>query len=155
MSEQTKRMQILQKVAFEADNFYDEVKTLGEKASVALSSRKRSQITNLQGITNSTLKVSDVLDYIKTQTARDARQKDAHKKLGWHRENFGIILLQFVEEGTLFQKKKYIYSDLEMNSDLKLDKSIDGQEIYLLLIRAAMRQLAAQYEFTNFRNEEK
>jgi len=137
MNEQTKRMQILLEVAFEADRFYGQIQTLGNKAAEALTGRKRSQLTNLQGIANSALKVSEVLDYIKTQTARD---KKANRDHGWHRDDFGRTLLQFIEV-TLAQTKTSIYQRINNLTDY------DQQEIHLLLIREAVRQLTAQYEF--------
>jgi len=124
------QIKIAREVAVRADGFYENAKTLGEKATTV----KRAQITGLESQANSALKVSDVLDFIKVRTAR-------HEE--WRKQQFGPELLQFIEQN-LRQQRQDICAILSIADD-----TITAQDVYLLLIRALIRQIAAQYEFTS------
>ena len=126
------QLKIAREVAVRADSFYENAKTLGEKAAAVLTEKKRSQITGLESQANSALKVSDVLDYIKVRTAR-------HEE--WRKQQFGPELLQFIEQN-LRQQRQTICATLSI-----ADNTATAQDVYLLLIRALIRQIAAQYEF--------
>jgi len=126
------QFKIAREVAISADNFYENAKALGEKAAIALSEKKRSQITGLESQANSALKVSDVLDFIKVRTARHPE---------WRNQQFGAELLQFIEQN-LRQQRQAICATLSV-----ADNTATAQDVYLLLIRALIRQIAAQYEF--------
>ena len=129
------RMKMLQAVALESDAepFYDQAKAFGERAAQALGHTKRSQITGLESQANSTQKVTDIFDYLKLRTAR---QKE------WQRENLGRDLLAHLETG-LRQARDRIVSLPDMSSL----NAWQRQEVYLLLIRAFVAHLAAQYEY--------
>ena len=141
MTDQRLRMRMLRRVALQADNFYDQVEELGWEAALALTRSKRSQITNLESIANSSLKVTDVYNYIKTRTARDARQSNAEQKRGWHQEELGVKILNFVEV-KLQERKENICKRLDIRPN-----TVEGQQVHLLLIREFVRQLAAHYEY--------
>src|SRR5260370_28587055 len=82
-------MKIIREVNIQAENFYSEAVKLGDHAAYALKAQHRSQMTNLENIAESSFKATDILDYIKRQTARFSywRQpfpgdKDANTGLG-------------------------------------------------------------------------
>ncbi len=126
------QIKIAREVALRADGFYENAKELGEKAATVLGEKKRAQITGLESQANSSLKVSDVLDFIKVRTAR-------HEE--WRKQEFGAELLQFIEKN-LRQQRQSVCATLVIAED-----TIMAQEVYLLLIRALVRQIAAHYEF--------
>lgn len=141
MTEQTSRMKMLRAVALRADKFYPDAEKLGRSAAVALTADKRSQITNLESIANVALKVTDIYDFIKVRTARDAQQSDAKKKRGWHQEDLGPKLLAYLSRN-LRDERNEICQKLQIDPN-----SAEGIHVHLLLIREFVRQLAAQYEY--------
>lgn len=131
MSQQL-RMQILREVALRADGFSEQAEDLGKRAAQALTDSKRAQITGLEGVANSALKVTDVLDFVKIRTAR-------HKE--WRENSWGPDLLRFLHHDLREQRKQICVA-------LHIDhQSADGLEVHLLLIRELVRQLAAHYEY--------
>jgi hypothetical protein len=122
-------------IALQADSedFYTKAKAFGEQAAQALGPAKRAQITGLESVANSSQKVSDVFDYLKLRTAR---QKE------WQHLDLGKNLLQYLETD-LRKKRQDLCSDLELASL----NAFQQQEAYMLLIRAFVAHLAAQYEF--------
>lgn len=132
------QMKILKEIAQTADrdDFYNRAKEFGEIASGAFDSNHRSQMTNLENIVNSTLKVTDVLDYIKKQVARSERNKR------WRKDNFGSRLKDYIEEN-LRARRQEICAILEGIDE----NSVEGQRIYLNLIREFVSQLIVHYEY--------
>ena len=132
------QMKILKEIAqvTNRDDFYNRAKELGEVASQAFGQRHRSQMTNLENIANSTLKVTDVLDYIKKQVARADQGKM------WRKDNFGIELKNCIEQ-SLRARRREICGKLESVEE----NSSEGQRIYLNLIRAFVSQLVVHYEY--------
>ena len=132
------QMKILKEIAqvTDRDDFYNRTKELGEVASQAFGSRHRSQMTNLENIANSTLKVTDVLDYIKKQVARDDRHQT------WRKNKFGERLKDYIEQSLRSQRREICgkLGSVEENSS-------EGQRIYLSLIRAFVSQLVVHYEY--------
>lgn len=126
------QMKIAREVSLSADRFYSEAEALGQTASQALGTRRRAQITQLESVANSALKVSDVLDYIKRQTAKED---------DWRKKRFGPRLLSFVGDD-LRQHRDGICNRLDLAGD-----SFEAQEVYLHLIREFVRQLAAHFEY--------
>lgn len=127
---------IMREVDWEADNddFRAKAKELGTQAFGALTDKKRSQITGLESIANGTQKVSDVFNYIKLRTARQSE---------WRSHNLGRDLLEYLET-TLPQKRDNVVNAVAKHNPL--DK-YQQQEVYILLIRAFVAQMAAQYEY--------
>lgn len=138
------RMKIVKEVAQVADrdDFYARAKKLGEIASRAFGERHRSQMTSLENIANSTLKVTDVLDFIKKQFAK------AKPNEGWRKEDFGNELKRYIEQ-SLRKRREEICHVLEGIEE----ESIEGQRIYLSLIREFVRQLVIHYEYRTSRGE--
>ncbi|NJN68121.1 MAG: hypothetical protein HC884_16120 [Chloroflexaceae bacterium] len=133
---------MLREVALAADAFYKKAEELGQQAFASLGREKRSQITGLESLANSTQKTSDVFNYIKTRTAR---QKE------WRKKDFGKDLLLYLET-TLATERNNIVANLKAQK-IELDAH-QQKEVYLLLIRAFVAQLAAQYEFAAIANGE-
>ncbi len=131
-------MKIVKEIAQVADrdDFYTRAKTLGEIASKAFGKRHRSQMTSLENIANSTLKVTDVLDFIKKQFAKSKPNEN------WRKEDFGIELQKYIEQ-SLRKRREEICHVLEGVEE----KSADGQRVYLSLIREFVRQLVIHYEY--------
>lgn len=139
------QMKILKEIAQTAgrDDFYNLAKELGEIASGAFGPSHRSQMTNLENIANSTLKVTDVLDYIKKRVARSERNKR------WQKDNFGPRLKDYIEEN-LCDRRQEICTILEGVDE----NSVEGQRIYLNLIREFVSQLVVHYEYRTASGDE-
>ena len=132
------QMKILKEIAQVANNddFYNWAKKFGEIASGVFGSRHRNQMTNLENIANSTLKVTDVLDYIKKQVARSEKGKR------WQKDDFGVHLKEYIEQ-SLCKYREVICEGLEGVEE----NSVEGQHIYLNLIREFVCQLVVHYEY--------
>jgi hypothetical protein len=128
-----REMEIIRAVALKADSFYEQAREMAEGALRAVrGSRGKSQMKNLENIANSTMKVSDVFDYIKKQVARYDE---------WQSNNFGVGLLRFLQEN-LRRDTDNLIAGLEWTPD-----EIEKQKIYLLLIREFVRQMVIHYEY--------
>jgi hypothetical protein len=130
-------MKIVKEIALKADNddFYNKAKKFGETAARAFGNRHKSQMKNLENIANSTLKVSDVLDYIKKQVSKP---KDS-----WKQNDFGEQLKVHIEGDIRTKNRKVICRTLDIQED-----SPEAQRIYLNLTREFVRQLVVHYEYT-------
>lgn len=126
------RMKMLRAVALAADEFYDDAKRLGTLAEPALKG-KRAQVTGLESVANGSIKVSDVLDYLKLRTARQEQ---------WQRGDLGRQLIAYIESN--LRKRR---DDLLKASEFASLDGIQRQEMYMMLIRAFIAQFAAQYEY--------
>jgi len=134
---------LLHHVAIQADAFYDDGERFGHWAATALGGRRRAQVTGLEGVANSTLKVSDVLDYLKKQTARS----DVGE--AWRHNNpegkaFGPELIGFIR-GQLRTRSESICQSVAGDTKQTIEPT-EKQQVYLALIREFLRQVAAQYE---------
>src|SRR5436305_12751739 len=146
-----KRIELIIRVNKEAgsEEFYQKSQDLGILAAQSFreeqgrerQQRHRAQMTGLENIAETTLKVTDVLEDSKKQTAR---QKGWQKEVGANGERFGESL------------KKCIESDLKTFVDNVCNGFIDSttdqgkqdrQEAYLLLVRQFIRQLVVRYEY--------
>lgn len=97
-------------------------------------------MTGLENIAETTMKVSDVLDYIKKQTARqDGWKKEYAGKL------FGEILKNYIEHD-LDDIRKNVCSKIGIGNTTDEDKR-DRQQVHLHLIRQLIRQMVVQYEY--------
>lgn len=132
----------VRELALQADGFYDEAERFGLWAAHALSG-KRAQITGLESIANSTLKVSDVLDYLKKQTAKAKTGKEWRQQDAEHKE-LGRQLIAFIHND--LRGKRDAVCDSVANSTGQEPSELKKQQIFLALIREFVRQVAAQYE---------
>lgn len=128
------RLQAMREVAEQADKFYKEAENLGTAAAKSFTSRHRKQITDLEEVANSAMKVTDVINHIKNQTAR----RDTWRELGPQ-------LLDAIQ-GSLDKRRQTICKRLQLSKEDPA-RAKKEQQIHLYLIREFVRQLAAQYEY--------
>ena len=132
------QMKILKEIAQVADrdSFYNQAKKFGKTASEAFDSTQRRQMRNLENIVNASLKMTDVINYIKKQTAK------AEKPKTWWTDNFGIELKNFIEKDIRTLREQVCKNLKGVKED-----SMEGQRIYLSLIREFVCQLVVHYEY--------
>jgi hypothetical protein len=127
-------LQIIRAVAIQADALRGESEKMGHAAAEAIRDSVGSrQIKGLENVADAALKVSDVLDYLKRQTAKCEPNKS------WRKNNLGADLIQFVSSD-LRQRATTVARTLNATE-------VERQRIHLLLIRSFIHQLAAHYEF--------
>ena len=135
------QMKIHKEVELQIDAMYSKTEQLGELAvKVFGRGRGKTQLRNLENIANSTLKVSDVLDYIKRQTARLNE---------WKKQGFGVKMLEYIQKDILNMRKTvftHLSSELEHLNDR--DREFKKQEITVQLIRGFVKQLVIHFEWT-------
>lgn len=134
------QMKIHKEVELQIDAMYSKTEQLGELAvKVFGRGRGKTQLRNLENIANSTLKVSDVLDYIKRQTARLNE---------WKKQGFGVKMLEYIQKDILNMRKTvftHLSSELEHLNDR--DRELKKQEIAVQLIRGFVKQLVIHFEW--------
>jgi hypothetical protein len=110
------------------DEMYRKAEEFGELAIKALGrERGKTQLRNLENIANSTLKVSDVLDYIKRQTAR-LRE--------WKAGNFGAKMLTYFQNDIARKRDDIMAYLSEEFKDLNEHTvRVKKQDIHLRMIR--------------------
>jgi hypothetical protein len=141
------QMKIHREVELHIDKMYGKTEQLGKLAvQVFGRDRGKAQLRNLENIANSTLKVSDVLDYIKRQTARMNE---------WKKQNFGLQMLSYVQKEIEAQKEN-IFENLKTETQFTQQevKELQGhegefkkQEIAMQLIRGFVKQLVIHFEW--------
>ena len=153
----TKRMELIIRVNREAgsEEFYKKSQDLGLLAVQCFreeQERHRSQMTGLENIAETTLKVTDVLDYIKKQTAHQRDPQGWKKKVGANGELFGQVLKEDIETGLGPFIDKVCEDFINSTTD---EGKQERQEVHLLLIRQLVRQLVVRYEYEMSLIEEK
>ena len=154
-----KRIELIIRVNKQAgsEDFYKKSQELGMLAAQSFrgeresdkQERHRSQMTGLENIAETTLKVTDVLDYIKKQTAR---QKGWQKEVGANGERFGESLKNYIESGL----ETFVNNVCNGFIDSAIDEGKQQrQEAYLQLIRQLIRQIVVQYEYQVSQVEER
>ena len=154
-----KRIELIIRVNKEAgsEEFYQKSQNLGILAAQSFreeqgrerQQRHRAQMTGLENIAETTLKVTDILDYIKKQTAR---QKGWQKEVGANKERFGESLKKCIES----ELETFVNNVCTGFIDSTTDQGKqDRQEAYLLLVRQFIRQLVVRYEYEVSRVEER
>lgn len=146
-SKLNKRMMIILRVNEQAECFYGKAQELGNIAALSFNnlraaeqSRHRSQMTGLENIADTTLKVSDVLDYIKKQIAR--RQAWTTVIDG---QRFGESLKTYIENDLKNTVNK-VCESVRIGDTTEEDKR-DRQRIHLDLTRQLIRQIVVHYEY--------
>jgi ATP-dependent Clp protease ATP-binding subunit ClpA len=137
-------MAIIREVNIQAENFYDKAVDLGDHAAYVLLNKHRSQMTSLEAIAESTLKVTDIFDFIKKQTARLPQWR---LSLGQESTNpgFGESLRDQLEN-KLKGNLNAVCNHLEIKDNTDDEKQL-RRRIYLLLIRQFIRQMVVEYEY--------
>ena len=154
-----KRIELIIRVNKEAgsEEFYQKSQDLGILAAQSFreeqgrerQQRHRAQMTGLENIAETTLKVTDVLDYVKKQTAR---QKGWQKEVGANKERFGEVLKKEIESGLKTFVDNVCNGFIESVTD---EGKRDRQEAYLQLVRQFIRQLVVRYEYQVSQVEER
>jgi hypothetical protein len=148
-----RELKIIIEVNKQAEDFYPESTKLGKYAAEVFKDGKqghRSQLTNLETIANSAFKVSDVLDYVKRQTARQEKTW-SKPNAGFGQGSFGTQLQKALEN--LDARRNTICNHLGIGESTDEDCHL-RRHIHLLLIRHFIQQLVVQYEYTTSQNEQ-
>jgi hypothetical protein len=139
-------MKIIREVNIQAEDFYDDAVALGDLAAVMLKEKHRSQMTSLENIAESTLKTSDVFDYIKKQTARFPYWRQSAPGQN-NSGGFGERLRTYLEND-LKKRLENICGPQRLNIGNAAGEDMqERRRIYLLLIRQFIRQLVVEYEY--------
>jgi hypothetical protein len=137
-------MKIIREVSNQAEYFYADAVKLGDHAAHTLKGAHRSQMTSLETIAESTLKTSDVFDYVKKQTARFPYWRQPTEDSN---EGFGERLKKYLEE-KLGERRDIICGSQRLNiGNQTEDEQQERRRIHLLLMRQFIRQMVAQYEY--------
>lgn len=149
---------MMKETARMADEFEPETHELGVWAAECFEGRHKAQIRGLENIAYSTNKVTDVKDYIKTQTGRhkEWQKKYVGSKPEWKNKSFGTVILS--EIGDLSKKAESIQENIKKqlsgkSPDDEHEQIPSVREIHLLLIRDFVKQLSAQFLHEQFKKE--
>jgi|SRR5579884_435335 len=139
-----REMQIILEIDNQAEIFYPDAEKLGDHAATAIKKDHRAQLTSLETIAESTNKISDVFDYIKKQTARNASWREPHRDSP--NEGFGIRLKKYLETDLKERSNRICQEPLRIG-DTSDEGKRERRRIHLLLIRQFIRQMVVQYEY--------
>ena len=160
-------MKIIREINLEAERFYDKAQALGNHAYQAFKDKRRAQLTGLESIAESSLKTSDILDYIKKQIARSEPGKDWRAEgkedpvTNESQQGFGERLKTYLEQN-LSDRLNIVCSNVGIVTKVEKGKSKQDseieraklktdrwkrQEIHVRLIREFIRQMVVQYEY--------
>jgi hypothetical protein len=139
------KMKIIREVNTQAELFYNDAVGLGDHAASALKKEHRSQMTSLENIAESTLKTTDVFDYIKKQIARYEYWRKSLREQKDSNEGFGERLKSYLE--TKLPERIVTISKAVGIGDVTDEDKQERREIYLLLMRQFIRQVVVQYEY--------
>ncbi|MBA2287407.1 MAG: hypothetical protein H0W02_18195 [Ktedonobacteraceae bacterium] len=140
-------MKIIREVHIQAENFYDDAVKLGDHAAYVVKGQHRSQMTNLENIAESAFKATDVLDYIKKQTARFPYWRQTFPEGKDKNVGFGESLKQYLESDLKKTMENMCGSKrLDIGDATDEDKQ-ERRRIYLLLMRQFIRQMVVEYEY--------
>ena len=140
-------MKIIREVNIQAENFYNEAVKLCDHAAFVLKAQHRSQMTNLENIAESAFKATDILDYIKKQTARFSYWRQPFPEGKDANVGFGESLKHYLEHNLQTTLKNICGPNrLDIGEMTDEDKQ-ERRRIYLLLIRQFIRQMVVEYEY--------
>lgn len=147
-ADRNRKLLYVREVARVADSFYDDGARFGDWAAEA--GLNRSQITGLESVANSTLKVADVLDYLKKQTARSKPDRDWRHRLQPEAGLLGPALITYLS-ATLRDQRDAVCAAVAARAPQAAPANpspdpYERQEVHLALIREFVRQVAAHYE---------
>ncbi len=143
----SRRTMIILRVNEQAEDLYDKSKELGTLAAQSFfdiqgrdREKHRSQMTGLENIAETTLKATDVLDYIKKQMARD--------RSGWTSSHqFGENLKHYIEDKEGLKLAIDVVCDRVGIGDTTEEDRRERKHVRLLLIRQLIRQVVVQFEY--------
>jgi hypothetical protein len=159
-------MKIIREINLEAERFYDEAQSLGNHAYQAFKDKSRTQLTGLENVAESSLKTSDIIDYIKKKIARsdpgnewrakgkeDPPTEESQKGFGERLKSELEALSDQVERVcrnveivTKVEKGRPGQDEKLQRARMKADRW-KRQDIHLRLMREFIRQMVVQYEY--------
>lgn len=131
------RMKIHKAIASQTskEEFYHKAEVLGAKAAnIFIEDKGKTQLNNLLNVANSSMKVTDIIDYIKRQIG--------HGNRGFEKDSFGDELIHYLYND-LKNVRNSISSEL---SELDIDE-YQLQQIHLLLCRQFINSLVIHYNY--------
>ncbi len=161
------KLKILTLVSNRIEDIYEKhIQQMGVRASE--TGIKRNQMTGLENVADSSLKVSDLFDYVKRQTARAKNYREwqtainnssAFKQGSSQSITFGELMLFYLQgsnDANRFNLKvglpalrDNIYTALALQGQDQEEADLLKREIHLQLCRQFVRKLVIQYEFTD------
>lgn len=132
---------IRRRISAFSDAYYHDSKKLGEIAWQAFQGNSNSQLRGLENIANSTIRSSDILDYIKIQTGR------SRPTTKWRHKAFGETLIEKMEN--------QLPSDAQVVLDFVKGEVKDHQlveddlrRIHIILCRELIKHTIANYLYS-------
>ncbi len=143
-----KDMQIIREVSAVAksDAFYEKAEKLGQHAAYALKASHRAQMTGLENIAESTFKSTDILDYVKKQSARFPYWRQNFPQGDNPNEGFGESLKKYLEQDLRTRRDTLCNGRLKIGDKTDEDKQY-RRRVYHLLLRQFIRQMVVEYEY--------
>jgi hypothetical protein len=126
------------------EKFYGDAVAIGDHAAFALGRSHRSQLTGLENIAESALKITDIFDYIKRQTARYSYWRTAFPMHG--KEAFGERLRNHLEIELAKVRATTCDTYLNLGNESDEDK-LQRNRVYMQLIRQFIKQMVVEYEY--------
>lgn len=128
------RLRLQRELDLQADLLYGEAEQLG--AALARGQTKNAQISGMESVANSSTRVTDLLDYIKRQTAKAKRGKEWRATVNG--ETVGEALLRVLTQDV---PRRAAAATKAAGVDIP-QPSADWQELQLHLARVFVRQVA-------------
>ena len=126
------------------EKFYGDAVEIGDHAAFAIGGKHRSQLTGLENIAESALKITDIFDYIKRQTARYSYWRTAFPQHS--KDAFGERLRNHLEVELAKIRDTTCDAYLKIGNESDEDK-LQRNNVYLKLIRQFIRQMVVEYEY--------
>lgn len=117
------------------EKFYKMTENFGSRAAFIFTGEKgKAQLSNLLNIVNSSLKVTDTIDYIKRQIG--------HGNRGFEKDNFGNDLIKFLYEDLAVTRNAINKTLVDLNLD-----EFAQQQIHLLICRQFINSMVIHYNY--------
>jgi hypothetical protein len=143
VADKNREIKIIREVNYQAELFYEDAVKVGDHAAYALGRSHRSQLTGLENVAESALKITDIFDYIKRQTARYNYWRIAfppHTSV-----IFGERLRVYLEDN-LAKVRDKTCDVLQIGNTSDEEKQL-RRRVYLLLVRQFVGQMVIEYEY--------
>jgi hypothetical protein len=131
VAKNNQEIKIIHEVNDRAEKFYEDAVKIGDHAAHALGRSHRSQLTGLENVAESALKITDIFDYIKRQTARYSYWRIAFvspsdREFGeWLRKKLVVVSDQLRSKP---EKASELGAKLRMDLEEELDRKYSGSE---------------------------
>ena len=138
-----REIKIIREVNNQAELFYQDAVNIGDHAAFAIGRSHRSQLTGLENVAESSLKITDIFDYIKRQTARYSYWRTAFPQHS--NDTFGERLRRYLEDD-LAKVRDTMCDGLQIGNTSDEEKQL-RRRVYLLLVRQFIGQMVIEYEY--------